>query len=292
MTKYVEAGVVYLLVGFLRMVPLVWARRSAEWVGAFLHRVLGIRRRVVRNNLKRSFPEMDPTERDRIEAATYRFFARIAVDWVRCPDWLPDATIRQAGWRHIERWEDRGVIAVTGHLGFWELAAAFLSRRMGPTRVYVDVQSNPYTQRLISSWRERYDVQGVSGPNGLRALTGDLRRNHVVGLLADERPRGNCKYVPFFHHRVRTSRILPFLARKSGAVVVPALVVRGPTGNLRLNIYEPLRSSLSPVEEGDEKKLLLQYNHWLEERIREYPEQYFWLHKRWKDCRELRRVSG
>lgn len=273
------------LIPLVRAVPLSLAHKFGDLLGTTLGTWIGFRREVVESNIRRVFPEKDDGDIEFLRRSSYQFFARAAVDWIRYDDVLELENITVTGWQNIEEIAENGGIIATGHIGYWELAASQLATRLDDFTVYADRQSNPQTDQIIRDLREDRGVFSVHGPNGLRALVRKVQQGEVVGVIGDQRPRNQHEFVIFFGDKVKNTRILSFVARKTQRPVVPFTMVRTGNKEIELRVYPSLEASREEVIEDNRCDLLREYNQWLEERIREFPEQYFWAHKRWEGCR-------
>lgn len=286
MKKKLETLAVQSLIPVLRALPLSTARLIGTGFGKLFGKLLGLRRKVVENNLRQAFPEWSDSQVLGTASRTYRFFTRAAIDWLRYEDVREAESISVTGWEHVKYLEEDGGIIATGHIGYWELAASELADRFDSFTVYADRQSNPGTDRIIRNLRENRGVYSVNGPNGLRKLVRRVQDGRVVGLIRDQRPRNQHEYVEFFGDQVKNTRILSFVARKTGRPVVPVAMVRTGPESIELRVFPALDCSEKEVSDDNRCNLLREYNAWLEERIRKFPEQYFWPHRRWKGCRD------
>ncbi|MFB6356597.1 MAG: lysophospholipid acyltransferase family protein [bacterium] len=287
MKKRLEYALIRFLVAIVQILPLSWGQRIGAGIGNVLYRWIGIRREVVKQNLHRCFSSENRGEIDRIAKECYTFYGRAAVDWVRAGDMLDSVECRVKGWDNLEPFLETGAVITTGHLGYWEQAAIILAQRLGSMTVYADEQSNPYSQQMIDRFRSRFDVHTVSGTRGIRYLAKQVKEGHIVGAVGDQRPRNKPAYVQFFDARVKNTRIPAFLVRQAEVPLIPLVMVETDSGTVELKIDEPLPESRNQQSgEFSSSRLLRQYNAWLEQRIREHPEQYFWLHKRSKPLRQ------
>lgn len=286
MKNRVKYGLLCGVLGIIRLLPLRYARGFGDGLGWFLNHVLKLRRDVIDDNLEQAFPDCDRETRREYANDCYRFFARAGVDWMKLDAVLRTETIKEEGWHHLEQFQGDGAIVVSGHFGYWELSAALVARRHDGFKVYADRQSNPYSDDLIRCHRENFDLQPVSGLSGVKELLSTLETGGIVGAMGDQREGNNFHYVPFFGRAVRTPRIIPFLARRTDSPVIPMSAYRK-NGVIKFKLYEPLPTSLRSMGKEHEFDLLQEYHDWLENEVLKSPEQYFWLHKRWKDSRPV-----
>ncbi len=277
---------VYLVVKLARLLPKPGIRVLASVLAFVLERIIGLRKQVVLRNLNRAFPGVEQKGRKEICRNCYKFYARIALEWFRTPEILQGGEVHSEGIKNVKKYLDRerGIIVVTGHLGYWELSGAWIAREFGSITVYADVVHNPHVQKLIKGQRKRLNINTVTGKWAMKELAREIREGRVVAFVADQSKGSNPAEVPFFNYQVKNTRMPAFIARVTGAPVVPLAAVREDGGTINMKFGEPLSASLETVTEEDEEKILNQYNQWLEKQIRTYPEQYFWFHRRWKDA--------
>jgi len=176
----------------------------------------------------------------------------------------------------------QGVLVLTGHVGNWELmslAAATLGYPM--SAIYRPLDFKPL-DRFFIDLRGRYGVTLHSKKNAMRPILKGLKNKELVAILLDQNTHRNAGvFVDFFGHPACTNKGLALLALGTGTPVVPLFLLRE-DGRFRVE-FGPM---LPLVRSGDKTKDIeantLQYNRVLEDVIRRYPEQWFWVHRRWK----------
>jgi KDO2-lipid IV(A) lauroyltransferase len=174
------------------------------------------------------------------------------------------------------------VIFLTAHLGNWELMAAvcgMLGYRLFPVARPLD---NPWLNRLIDRIRGRHGGMVVSkkAESAPTDLLNALRRGDLVGILLDQNARGI--FVDFFSRPASTSTGLALIARRSGAPVVPAFIVREASDRHRILIQPPVDMARSRDLGADVTVNTARCTAVIERMVRAYPEQWLWLHRRWK----------
>lgn len=257
---------------------------------------LGLRAAVARDNLARALPETSAAERERILAAQYRELGRVACEYPRL------ATLARApigrylaaihGAEHLDRARDggRGAILMTGHFGHFELVGAALGARH-PTAFVVKPLSNPYVESLIQRWRQDAGVDTIPIGLGVRRVFAALRENRWVAMLADQDARRRGIFVPFFGRPASTPTGPAELSLRSGAPIVMGFDVRGEDGRHVLHVMPPLPRPASD-DPDPVRTLTARHVAALEDWVRKHPEQWFWLHRRWKTApREASEVA-
>jgi Kdo2-lipid IVA lauroyltransferase/acyltransferase len=276
------------LAGMVLVLPesLALAVGSAlGWLGGSVFR---IRRRVVDENLRRAFPDRDPAWRRRVASACYRHLGRQAVVFLRLSRMGAEvvrARTEVVGFDEVVEAADRGsgVVFATGHLGNWELGGAAVAVRGVPLDVVARRQRNPWFDRHIRRTRERLGMRVIYRDEATREALRTLRGGGAVALAADQHAPTGALLVDFFGVPAATARGPALLALRTGAPLITAFstALSGAPGRYRVR-FEALRKPDTGDPDEDLRLLTRAYLAALEEAIRETPEQYFWLHRRWK----------
>jgi KDO2-lipid IV(A) lauroyltransferase len=280
-----EAALVRALGAGARALP--W--RASLGAGAALGdaaRRIGIRRRVAEDNLARAFPGRAPAERAAILRAHYRELGRIALEYprlaelVRAPRGEVVAEVRGA--EHLERARagGRGAVLLSGHFGNVELMGAALGR-LHPVDFLVRPLSNPGVEAWIAAQRARAGVGSVSADTGTRAAYRALRDNRWVAMLADQDARRHGVFVPFLGRPASTALGPARIALATGAAIIMGFCWRGADGRHTIEV-DPALDPGDPRDPRAAERLTALHVARLEQRVRERPECWFWLHRRWK----------
>lgn len=240
-------------------------------------------RRTALRNLELAMPELEPQRRERIVAGMFRSLARMAVVFARLPrldhrnisEW-----IRYDGFEHFRQAlaRGRGVLFAAAHLGNWELSAYAHGLLAGPMHIVVRPLDNPLLDRLVETRRTLRGNRIIPKKHAARAVLKALRENRAVGILIDQNaaPEEGV-FVDFFGLKACAGTAFARLAARSGATVIPgfALWCEGERRYV-LRFYPPVEIS------GDVQRDTQRLHALLESVIREYPEQWLWIHRRWK----------
>ena len=270
-----------LLLAYLPLAPALWLGRrlgDAAWA------VLGGRRRVCLANLRRAFgPDAAPDELARLGRRSFEHLGMNAVEFSRM-FFRPPATllarVEMTGHEHLEAAlrGGRGALIVSAHYGNWELLPArIVQSGHAGAAVVVRPQPHPVLEAIAARMRRRGGLALIDKRHGLREILSTLRAGALVGLLLDQNAsRQEGVFVPFFGEPASTSKGLALVARRSGAAVVPAFIRRTGPGTHCVEI-EP---ALPRVD--DVAALTALVNATIERAIRRAPEQWFWVHRRWR----------
>ncbi len=214
-------------------------------------------------------------------------WARNVVDLVRPGRRTPAELAEIVEFQGLEHLEEavargQGVVALSAHLGNWEILGAALVARGYEVHAIARRVFDSRSNRLLEAWRSRHGIITHSVDDGFARVFGALRSGKLVGVLADQDTRGPAVFVPFFGERARTTAIPFLLAERTGAALVPMWIRLGEDGRHRVRILR----ALAPAEGRDVTERIVdaatRWNLILESAILESPEQWAWFHRRWK----------
>lgn len=273
-------GLVRLLVALPYGVQLA----AGRLIGRLGHLVSRQRRAIADVNLALAFPELGAGERRRLVKRHFESLGVSVIETGTCwwaSDEKIDGLVEVAGLEHIENAlaAGRGAIMLTGHFTTLDIGGRFLTR-LGPVAAMYRPHRNPLFEEIMRRGRER-SAKKAFVKQDVRAMIRGLRTNHLIWYAPDQAHRRG-KYsavVPFFGVPAPTNTATSSFARLSGAPVVPFFPVRLPgRAGYRLDILPALEGfpGADPVQDAE------RINRLLEERIRVCPEQYLWVHRRFK----------
>lgn len=278
-----EAALARGLVAALQYSPQPVADALGSGCGRLLDVLVRRLRQTAYRNLEFAYPEHDGEWRRRTVDGVYRSIGRLLVVLARFPSidrgnvaqW-----IRYEGFEHYERAkaDGRGVLFATAHLGNWELSAfahALLTEKMS---IVVRPLDNPLVDELVETRRGLSGNTLLSKRDFARSILHALRDNEPVGILVDQNSAGdNAAFVPFFGKRACTNLTFAKLAARSGAAVIPGFAVwNSEERRYVLKFYPAVPVSGDAVEDTARIQAAV------EKAIREYPDQWLWIHRRWK----------
>jgi len=286
--KGLEYGFVWVLVGFLRILPVSVARNLGKLLSLGMWVFLKKTRRVGEENLARSFPDWPSSRVRSTLKVLYRHMGLALAEDCHLPDLDRKWMEKHVAIEHRELIDSalaqgRGVISLVSHFGNWELHGAVMARMGYSVKVVAFPQSNPRVDALIRRNRESTGMKVVyTGHQGTHEILEHLRHGGMVGMLADQNAGKSGLRLPFFGRDCSVAKAPAVLARKTGAALIPMFLLRDAE-----NRFTSVTLPEIPVErtENSEKDVWEATRKWLkvqEEFIREHPEHYFWLHRRWK----------
>jgi KDO2-lipid IV(A) lauroyltransferase len=271
------------ILGTLSLGPRGLGERLAFFYARLLDLAVPRLRRVANRNLDLVWPDLPGADRRRIIDGSFRSIGRILLAVARFP--RIDASnieewIRYEGFEHFEQAMNagKGVLFATAHLGNWELSAFAHAIMARPMHVVVRPLDNPRVDELIEA-RRRLSGNTVIGKRDFaRGILRALSRNEAVGILIDQNVAASeGVFVDFFGRSACVSPGIARLAAHSGAAVIPGFALWSDAEKrFILRFYPPVPISGDTIE--DTRRIHTQ----LESVIRKYPDQWLWMHRRWK----------
>ena len=283
--EYVAASSILRLLGVL---PRPVARAVCEVVAAGSYLIWPRLRRVGLFNLRLAFPQWSERERRRVLFQTFRGFGRMLADF-SCFPRLTRATVERlvvyGGFEHFAEAQARGkgVIFLTAHYGNWELSSFAHSLYGHPINFTVRPMDNPLLDRLITRYRCLSGGKPVEKNDFARRAIQSLKQNEAVGVLMDTNMLASEGiFVDFFGRPACTVSSPARLARKTGAALVLGLAGwDAALGKYRL-CFEPVPWIHDADPEEEIRLNTAHFTRLIEEQIRSHPEQWLWVHRRWK----------
>ncbi len=273
-----------LVLGFMwlaHFLPLPAIAAIGNFIGSALFWLIPERRRVTRINLALCFPAMEAGRREKLARAHFRAFVRAFFDrgilwWARRE--RIERLVRFEGMEHLKSLEGKRVIVFAPHFVGFDAALQRLSME-SRTAVMYSRQKDPLFDRLMYTGRARFGLELSPRQGGIRHALRAIRSGALYYYLPDLDfgPRG-AVFVPFFGVPAATVVGLSYIARSTGASVVPCVTRMLPRGGYVATLYP----AWSGFPSGDDAADARRMNAFIEERVLEMPEQYHWLHKRFK----------
>lgn len=297
-------GSTVLIIGLFRLIPRSLRQAFFRGLLAAYYRLAPRRRLITLHNLRRAFPEKSMDEIVRLAREVYRHLAMVIADFFEMTtidEKSVHAWIDLEGLENmVEAWSlGRGAIGSIGHFGNWEyLTVAFpyleaLARRHAPGRalpvfprtasVVYRPLDNPIVENLITWSRTYHGVTMIPKGGTLRLSEAALKNGQIVAIVGDQNvsPREGV-FTTFFGRPACTATGIATLAMRTGAPVLPVYLYRRPDGRYRFGCKPMIPMADTGNTQADLHENTQRCTTALEYIIREHPEQYFWMHQRWK----------
>lgn len=282
--RYAAVWLMYAAMRVLALLPFSWQLALGKRFGALAGRLARRRRDVARRNIEICLPELSPaaTEElvDRHFEALGASLAETSMGWFGAVPKI-ERMVRIHGLEHVDAAlaKGRGAILFTGHLTSLELPPAVLGRKIPHFCGMFKPQRNPVMNRLMNRGRLR-NVEELFAKDNVRGMLKSLKRNAVVWYASDQSyGHKGSELIPFFNEPAMTNTAIWRIARSSGAAVLPYFYRRLPDDSgYVVDIGAPLEDFPSDDATRDVTRL----TRLLEDYIRLCPEQYWWIHQRFK----------
>ena len=260
-------------------------------IGRLAYLLAGNLRRTGKRNLEIAFPEMPDADRRRLLRGSFASLGRLLGEFSQLPRATPDKLRKlieydEVGLAHLREAEKnkRGVIFLTGHLGVWELHSFGWSALEYPLSFLVRPLDNPRIEEMIEAVRTRFGNRAIDKQSAARQSLRVLREGGTLGVLSDLNTQTReGVFVPFFGKLACTTAGIATLALKTDAVVIPTCAV---WDKQRKRYFFHGDPPVELVRTGDHNRDIeintARFAAAVERMVRLYPDQWLWIHKRWK----------
>ena len=275
------------LVLALRASPWPCLKLLAKILGFMAYHIAPKETQTALENLEIAFPERSLAERQEIVRAMFYHLALSAMEIIQIEKFVASEQSLKLSPEQKQLFnealeENKGVVAVTGHIGNWELLAQFLVQQDIPMVTIARPTYDPRITKWLDEVRSQYGLEVIwRGENSVsREMIRAFRSNKILALLMDQDTRVQSIFSPFFGKSASTPSAAAALALRFDAPIIFGWSHRTPTGH---QFY--FEKIIPPeIEDQDEakKQLIEHLNKKIESAIRQQPEQWVWLHKRWK----------
>jgi KDO2-lipid IV(A) lauroyltransferase len=287
--EWLEFAVVWCVARGLGWLPRGLARSLGAGVGRVVYWLLGRLRQTGMRNLELAFPQMPAEQRRQTLRLMYRSLGWQLAEFCRMERYTAANTANLIRYEGLERFLDaeargKGVLILTGHLGAWELSSFYHSLMGHPMGMVIRRLDNRRLDEFVNRIRCLHGNRVNHKDDFARGLLTAMRRGESVGILMDTNmtpPQG--VFVDFFGVAACTASGLARVALKTGAAVVPGFLLwEAAEGRYVLHFGEELAIEATGDSESDIVALTQQCTAAIEWWVRRYPEQWLWIHRRWK----------
>lgn len=278
-------------------IPLRVRRRLFLTLARLFYRLAPRHRLIALHNLKTAFPEKDMEEIARIARGVYRNMALVAAEFFDIPSLSPARireTIEVEGMEHYREAlkRNRGILMFGAHFGNWELKAAAAALLLKPVMVIYRPLDSKLLDALANRVRSATGNMPLPKERAMRPMLRYLKDNGIIGLLIDQNVDWyEGVFVDFFGRPACTTDGLALLALHTEAPVMPAFLVRVGEGRFRLVIGEEVPIVKTGDRKADVRENTQIFTSIIEEMVRRYPDQWLWVHQRWKTPPERSRLE-
>ncbi len=286
----------YAVKGFLFLtsfIPIGMTYALCKSIAKILFHIDKRRRQLTLSNLKLAFPEKSEHEREQLAQKAYESVAITLAETLLMYNerFDIDAAITNKEdilkqFEHHLKNNPRGTILPTGHFSNWELLAQFLAKNGYPIKNIARRGNNHLVdEHIIQAFRGRYGNKHIYKKNAIVSIVKTLKEGGIVSMMFDQKIEEAHSFPTiFFNQPVRTLNTIAQLKLKFSPDVFPTFIARLSDGKYKIIINETVNDLLSKdtLTEETAVKMTQRYNNILEELIHQYPEQWFWMHNRWR----------
>ncbi|HET9742862.1 MAG TPA: lysophospholipid acyltransferase family protein [Terriglobales bacterium] len=289
MKQRLEYAAVWSIVHLLGALPRTLSRAIGEAIGLAAFATLGRLQKVGIKNLSIAFPEMPYKDRETILRKLFLGLGRQLSEFCQFPSYTRANAQEIAEYEGFENYEQaksagRGVLLLTAHIGGWEIGSFAHSIFGHPIKIVVRRLDNPYVDALVERYRTLHGNETFAKEDFARGLLAAMRNGETVGILMDTNmtpPQG--VFVPFFGIPACTASGAARVALRCGAAVIPAFTIWDESQRKYHVRFDP---ALTLVQTGDDEADAVAntalFTKVIQEYATRYPEQWLWVHRRWK----------
>ncbi|MEN6318426.1 MAG: lysophospholipid acyltransferase family protein [Syntrophaceae bacterium] len=277
-----------IIIFVFRLIPLGLRRTLFKALLRFFYHASVRRRIITLHNLQNAFPEKSIDEIEAIAKGVYRHLALVTAELFEMP-YITRETLHEwadvEGLEHLEKAfaQGKGVLSVVAHFGNWELMTVAVPLLARPMQIVYRPLDSPVVDNLLGWIRTKNGNSLIPKGGAGKQIIRLLRENNAIGILSDQNVfTSEGVFVNFFGRLACTGVGTAVLARQSGAPVLPAFMPRMPDGRYKLLILPPVEIALTDDYESDIVVNTQRFTKVVEDVVRQYPDQWFWLHHRWK----------
>ncbi len=276
-----------------RLFPARVGEAMFKGLAIFVGCVLGIRRKVADENIARAYPEYTRAQRrDLIRKMYLNMAEMIAEEYLYDDDEL-FKNITMVGEENIRKVLEhgKGAVMVSMHIGNWELAGRYMSRHGIPTAALMKPQRNPWFNEFTENLRESAGVTLIHSSKSFRYIIKALRANMIIAFIADQDARKHGIRLNVLGAPASVHTGPAKTAIKTGSPIFLAVCVRNPDKSFTLYYEEPVFTENLEDTRENINDLTQKMVERMDSYIRKYPEQWFWLHRRWKNAHRAQPVT-
>ena len=270
--------------------PLSWTKKVGEILGLLVFFLWSSRRKIALENIRKSisFQEIITSRSPKtIIQNTFKNMGRSLAEVIKIYYGLDKKIFEHLEIEGIENFHQahskgKGILFLTGHCGNWELLSLAASVKLFPINIIARPINNPYVNKYIERMRQRYGNRVIYKKDAVRPIIKALKNNGVVGILMDQSVLSDegC-VIDFLGRGAWTTKMPAVIARKTGAAALPVFIHRTKRGH-RIRVYPEI--VLSPTQDLESATIedTKRFSSFIEEYIREHPDEWLWIHRRWK----------
>ena len=271
-----------------RLIPLFVRKGFFQSLFSLFYHV-GLKNRLITlHNLMRSFPEKDKKEIIKIAKGVYRHFAIVAAEFFDMPTITKDNIDKWGDVEGLENYEaaiakGKGVLSIVAHFGNWEILPVGIPIYAKPIHIVYRPLDNPVIDNMVEYVRTKSGNELIPKGGSGKQIMELLKQNQIIGILSDQNvDLLEGVFVDFFGRPACSGKGLAVMAMRSGAPVIAIFPARQKSGRYKAIVKPAIEAVNTGDYDADIVTNTQRFTKVIEEIVREYPDQWFWFHQRWK----------
>jgi len=272
------------------LIPESLMIQLSKLLAKLLYRLDKKHRHIAKVNLDLAYENTlsDEAKTDIIKA-TYVNLILVLVDFVRNQGISKEKLLKKVTFHNTEVMEKalaegEKIILMTAHYGNWELLPLAIAAQYGPLTGVGRKLDSAHMDKILNKNREQFDIQMLEKKGAMRDMISVLKQNRMLGLLVDQNTSDSEGIlVDFFGKKVRHTPSAAILERRFNAVIVPAFITTSHAKQYDITFYDPIYTEKTEDKDKDIRISVQKQAKITEMVIRQKPQEWFWLHKRWKN---------
>jgi KDO2-lipid IV(A) lauroyltransferase len=289
MVDYLAYLAVRILMCVIQALPMGTCQRASKILARLLGEVIGLRSETVDENIQQAFPDLTPGQRKVVARRMWEHLMLMAVEMAHAPrkihwtNWRDYITLIRKDYLVAMLLEDRPTMLVCGHFGNFELSGYVLAQLGFPSSSIARPLDNRYLDKFLKTWREEHGQFIIPKSGSAGQIDALLASNGLLTLLADQHAGPKGCWVDFFGRPASTNKAVALLALSNEVPMAVCFCQRmGKPLKYHMGCDVGVDPRTAPAETATVHGLTAWYTREIERIIRRAPEQYWWVHRRWK----------
>lgn len=299
MIDAIYLGTFYLFRFLMRLLPWFVKVPFLDFLGWAGYRIDKKHRHIAKVNLDLAYEEnIDEAEKERIIRQVYRHIPYVFAEFIENQGIDRENLLEKVAFEHAEILEDviaRGekIVFITAHYGFWETGVLAFAAKYGNVTTVGRPLDSKVMNTILEENRRQFGIELLDKKGALKGLIQALKKDRMVGILVDQNTtKGEGILVDFFGKKAMHTTAAAVLARRFNAVIIPVFVTTRGYRQHTLTFYDPIVVAKSDNADADIRRSVEAQAAITEKVIREKPDEWFWLHRRWKNQYKKRYIEG
>jgi len=275
---------------FIKYTPVVILNYILDFLSWFFYLIDTKHKKIAKVNLELAYEDtLTDEKKEYIVKNCYKNLVYSLSDFIKNQGASKEEILNKITFENSEILDDaisknKKIIMVTAHYGNWELLPLGLAARFAPLSVVGRDLDSKIMNKILLANREQFNIQVLSKNGAMRGMIKALKANRIVGLLVDQNTKeSEGILVDFFGKKVRHTPSVAVLAKKLDAIIIPAFITGNNHSKFTVTIHNPIILKHTDNSENDIHNCVQEQANITQKVIEEKPENWFWLHKRWKN---------